>query len=286
MERIDAFSLAKHEGPYEKWPRRTRLYFNGNDTGVDIPGYIVEGQYRCSEGYLLITSHDCPFEESNDFLLLGSDFRVLAQNRLGVPYASFLIHAHWPISSQSLRLHYYERLFFTLSIEKSTGFFRSLPRLALKPFDEPESDATASSSIACLQRNLQEIRQRHAKSSKTSPRPRGLGNNLASRSVVWSVSMASEPKRIASRPVSSSARLCCGKLTRLRSIILVALAVAINGCDAVDSMRNGFKHSQAVSAELEKSLGLKSFVGFNWNNGSPPGLAIFGTLCGKPCAAA
>ena len=49
---------------------------------------------------------------------------------------------------------------------------------------------------------------------------------------------------------------------------LAFATLALAGCDAVDSMRNGFQHSEAVSAELEKSLGTKSFVGFNWNNGS------------------
>jgi hypothetical protein len=51
-------------------------------------------------------------------------------------------------------------------------------------------------------------------------------------------------------------------------LALAFATLALAGCDAVDSMRNGFEHSQAVSTELEKSLGLKSYVGFNWNNGS------------------
>jgi len=52
------------------------------------------------------------------------------------------------------------------------------------------------------------------------------------------------------------------------ALALVFATLALVGCDAVDSMRNGFEHAQAVSAELEKSLGVKSFVGFNWNNGA------------------
>ena len=40
------------------------------------------------------------------------------------------------------------------------------------------------------------------------------------------------------------------------------------GCDAADTMKSGFEHSTAVSADLERSVGAKSFVGFNWNNGS------------------
>jgi hypothetical protein len=57
-----------------------------------------------------------------------------------------------------------------------------------------------------------------------------------------------------------------GGLLRI-ALPLVFLSLTIWGCDAVDSLKGGFQHSQAVSAELEKSLGVKPFVGFNWNNG-------------------
>ena len=50
------------------------------------------------------------------------------------------------------------------------------------------------------------------------------------------------------------------------SALLFALALA--SCDAFDSLKNGFEHSQAISAQLEKSLGTKVLVGFNWSNGS------------------
>jgi len=53
--------------------------------------------------------------------------------------------------------------------------------------------------------------------------------------------------------------------------MLIALsftALVLFGCDAVDSMQHGFEHSQAVSEKIEKTLGVKSFVGFHWNNGS------------------
>ena len=55
---------------------------------------------------------------------------------------------------------------------------------------------------------------------------------------------------------------------RLRFLALLLAIVTITACDAVDSMKEGFAHSQAVSDRLEKTVGLKSFVGFNWNNGS------------------
>lgn len=36
----------------------------------------------------------------------------------------------------------------------------------------------------------------------------------------------------------------------------------------MDSMQQGFQHSQAVSTSIESKTGLKSAVGFQWHNGS------------------
>ncbi len=51
-------------------------------------------------------------------------------------------------------------------------------------------------------------------------------------------------------------------------------ATLLAGCNAVDSVKDGFAHSKAVSASLEKSIGLKSFVGFNWHNGSLTSVSV------------
>ncbi len=53
--------------------------------------------------------------------------------------------------------------------------------------------------------------------------------------------------------------------SKLIATLLLA-ATLLFACDAVDTVREGFAHSEAVSTELEKSLGVKSFIGFNWNN--------------------
>jgi hypothetical protein len=52
------------------------------------------------------------------------------------------------------------------------------------------------------------------------------------------------------------------------SLAAIALCLLVlSGCDAADTM-SGFEHSTAVSTDLERSVGAKPFVGFNWNNGS------------------
>ena len=69
-------------------------------------------------------------------------------------------------------------------------------------------------------------------------------------------------------------------VARILKLAIVGLLVLLAACDAIDTMRDGFQHSQAVSAELEKSIGLKSFVGFNWNNGSLTSVTV--TFQGLP----
>ena len=110
MEPIHEFSLATHDGPYEQWPERTPLLRLGQPTGAQLQGYVIEAQYRCAHGIVIITSHDFPFEESNDFFLLSDEYTLLAHAQLSVPYGSYLLHAHWPIDAVQLRLHYHTRL--------------------------------------------------------------------------------------------------------------------------------------------------------------------------------
>ncbi len=60
----------------------------------------------------------------------------------------------------------------------------------------------------------------------------------------------------------------------------LVLALALAACGPVDALKQGFAHSQAVSASLEQSLGLKSQVGFNWMNGTLTSVSV--TFQGLP----
>lgn len=61
----------------------------------------------------------------------------------------------------------------------------------------------------------------------------------------------------------------------MRFILLsLGLAVSLTGCGAVDTVTEGFKHSQEVAGDLEKSIGSKPFVGFNWSNGSLTNVSV------------
>ena len=53
----------------------------------------------------------------------------------------------------------------------------------------------------------------------------------------------------------------------IRYLAVLALAMSLVACSAVDTMVDGFKHARAVESALETSVGSKPAVGFNWHNG-------------------
>lgn len=53
----------------------------------------------------------------------------------------------------------------------------------------------------------------------------------------------------------------------LRAVTVGALALLLAGCNPIEMIQEQMAHSKAVSASLQKSTGLESDVGFNWNNG-------------------
>ena len=54
----------------------------------------------------------------------------------------------------------------------------------------------------------------------------------------------------------------------MRKIFIALLVIFLAGCDMASSMKDGLKHSELVAKDLEKSIGIKPFVGFNWHNGT------------------
>ena len=53
-----------------------------------------------------------------------------------------------------------------------------------------------------------------------------------------------------------------------RTAFLLLSAASLAACGMINTMVDGFKHVNAVEAELQKTLGSKPSVGFNWHNGT------------------
>jgi hypothetical protein len=54
-------------------------------------------------------------------------------------------------------------------------------------------------------------------------------------------------------------------MTRVAALLILALSLA--GCDAINTLIEGFKHAHEVETDLEASTGMKPQVGFDWTNG-------------------
>ncbi len=130
-----AFSLEKHIGAYETWPLKTRLFFDGVDTGTSVPGFCIEAQYECHEGYLLAMSWDCPFEEANDFVLLDRAFKLLARKTLGAWYHTFLLESHAAMGPDVVRFLYNGGMRCDVGIERPKLLWSVKPRLSMRLLD-------------------------------------------------------------------------------------------------------------------------------------------------------
>ena len=91
MKPITRFALEKHDGPYETWPLRSRLSLDGRPTDISLPGYTLLHQFEASNGYILVTDYDCPFEEITNFALISKQLRLQSCRWLGWMYETFLL---------------------------------------------------------------------------------------------------------------------------------------------------------------------------------------------------
>jgi hypothetical protein len=119
MKKLNIFELSKHDGPHESWPMDTELIKNGISTGKKIPGYIIEAQYEHVYGFLLVTSWDCPFEESQSFLLLSHELDLVFEETIGAAYASVWIEGHEPINEHAVMFHCGSNLDIFVTVESA-----------------------------------------------------------------------------------------------------------------------------------------------------------------------
>ena len=105
MRLINSFTLVQHLGEYEQWPLATEVLLDGQASGKQIPGYVIEAQYAHDNYYLLVTSWDCPFEEAQTFVLLSHDLSVLDKKTIGAAYSSIWLQGHEPQGENAVMFH-------------------------------------------------------------------------------------------------------------------------------------------------------------------------------------
>jgi len=83
VEPVELFSLTDHAA----LDGRRRIVAAGGQPGLATKGQTLEGQYRCSAGYLLLLTENSPYDEGLHILLLGPDYRLLDEIEVGTSYS-------------------------------------------------------------------------------------------------------------------------------------------------------------------------------------------------------
>lgn len=87
MRRVERFTLPVPAGDPATWPLDAPLIADGKVTAVRIPGVEILEQFEIIAGYLLVTDHDCPFEETFHFILLDHRLQVRSRRSLGAMFS-------------------------------------------------------------------------------------------------------------------------------------------------------------------------------------------------------
>jgi hypothetical protein len=87
MMRIERFTLMRPEDNSDTRTTDSQLISDGQMTSVRVPGIEILHQFDTFAGYLLVTDHDCPFEETFHFILLDRHFRIRSRRSLGAGFS-------------------------------------------------------------------------------------------------------------------------------------------------------------------------------------------------------
>jgi hypothetical protein len=92
MHRIDTFSLVPRTGAAAD---SSELWLGARKLADKIPGTSLEAQFALGSAgrapFLLLTSHDVPYEEMIHVLLIDESGELIEQAELGGPYAPGLL---------------------------------------------------------------------------------------------------------------------------------------------------------------------------------------------------
>lgn len=83
----DAVAVTRSADAPDGQPQ-VRLVLNGRDTGVDLPGAVLEASARFGDELLLFLTDDVPFEDGLNICLVGATGKLLDSVRIAAIYAT------------------------------------------------------------------------------------------------------------------------------------------------------------------------------------------------------
>ncbi|MEP7367411.1 MAG: hypothetical protein ABI972_29480 [Acidobacteriota bacterium] len=99
-----------------------RILHDSRDTGLILPGAILEAAVELPAGWLVFLTHDVPYEEALEISLVSPDFALLDRARISAPYATAVFANLENVSPTILRFDFLGDRPWRLELLDSPGF--------------------------------------------------------------------------------------------------------------------------------------------------------------------
>lgn len=95
---------------------RSPLLHKGEDTGVEIQGIVLDHQFCLPDGFLLLSSWDCPFEEACEVSLLSPEMKLISHKSIGAMYSSYELDSIESVGENAFRLQFTHGATYSLAV--------------------------------------------------------------------------------------------------------------------------------------------------------------------------
>lgn len=104
IDQFQDFSLRTPANGPDYSALNSSLLYKGQETGVDVQGIVLDHQFSLSDGYVLVTSWDCPFEEGYEVSLLNREMKLVSHKSIGPIYSSYQLDSMEVVGKSAFRL--------------------------------------------------------------------------------------------------------------------------------------------------------------------------------------
>jgi hypothetical protein len=119
---VNGFAIKPVSPPTNNAVPRCRLFYQGQDTGRELTGAFLEASVQAGNEWLLFLTHDVPFEETLEIVLLDRSFEVLDRASLIAPNATGAFRDLQILSDRCVRFNFIGQEAWELKLLERPGF--------------------------------------------------------------------------------------------------------------------------------------------------------------------
>lgn len=112
-------------------PEKSKLFYEDEETGVTLDGFVLDAQYAHKDKYVLFVTYDSPFAEHLHIYLLDGRFQKIDEWQIGQYWGQAVEHVHnlQIVSDNKLQFSFFNDELWLLTVAEEPQFV--LPKLPL-----------------------------------------------------------------------------------------------------------------------------------------------------------